>query len=43
MYVAAMGFLDGVAGFVYAAFKTCYEFFICVKIYELRLERRKRS
>ncbi len=38
-YFAGMGFLDGVRGFIYCFFKMCYEFFICVKIYELKLAR----
>jgi len=40
MYVFSLGFLDGVPGFIYSFFKLCYEFFICVKIYEMRLQRR---
>ena len=40
MYILLLGFLDGVAGFVYAFFKMCYEFFICVKIYEMKRKRR---
>lgn len=42
MYFVNLGFLDGLPGFIYSFFKLCYEFFICVKIYELRLERNKR-
>ncbi len=42
MYVFALGFLDGAAGFIYSFFKMCYEFFICVKIYEIKVERRAR-
>lgn len=40
MYFVSLGFLDGLPGFIYSFFKLCYEFFICVKIYELKLERR---
>ena len=43
MYFGSMGFLDGVPGFIYSFFKLCYEFFICVKIYELKLARRPRA
>jgi glycosyltransferase involved in cell wall biosynthesis len=39
MYFVSLGFLDGVPGFIYSFFKLCYEFFICVKIYELKLLR----
>lgn len=39
MYFGNLGFLDGVPGFIYSFFKMCYEFFICVKIYELKLNR----
>lgn len=39
MYIGALGFLDGLAGFIYATFKACYEFCICVKIYELNTTR----
>jgi len=39
MYFVNLGFLDGLEGFIYSFFKLCYEFFICVKIYELRCER----
>jgi glycosyltransferase involved in cell wall biosynthesis len=39
MYFVNLGFFDGVRGFIYSFFKLCYEFFICVKIYELRLSR----
>jgi len=39
-YFFALGFLDGAPGFIYSFFKMCYEFFICVKIYEIRLNRR---
>ncbi len=43
MYLVSFGFLDGAAGFIYSFFKMCYEFFICVKIYELRRRRRARA
>lgn len=39
MFFLSMGFLDGVRGFIYCFFKLCYEFFICVKIYEMKMER----
>lgn len=39
MYFLNLGFLDGIPGFIYSFFKMCYEFFICVKIYEMKLER----
>lgn len=42
MYFVNLGFLDGLPGFIYSFFKLCYEFFICVKIHELRIERGKR-
>ena len=41
MYFVNLGFLDGAAGFIYSFFKMCYEFLICVKIYELKHQRRK--
>jgi len=41
MYLIRLGFLDGLPGFIYSFFKLCYEFFIAVKVYELRLEKRK--
>jgi len=40
MYFVSLGFLDGAQGFIYSFFKLCYEFFICVKIYEIKLNRR---
>ncbi len=43
MYFVNLGFLDGVPGFIYSFFKLCYEFFICVKIYEMKLERTSRK
>jgi glycosyltransferase involved in cell wall biosynthesis len=39
MYLFNLGFLDGLPGFIYSFFKLCYEFFICVKIYELKCMR----
>jgi len=43
MYFVKAGFLDGAPGFIYSFFKLCYEFFICVKIYEMKLERKARA
>jgi glycosyltransferase involved in cell wall biosynthesis len=43
MYFVSLGFLDGVPGFIYSFFKLCYEFFTCVKVYELKLQRRPRG